>query len=118
MLLSRFSCDEGEWLAKLDCWIEPIDGQSSKSNLTRLQEALAPLLLQISYDETRAVHNLLGLIRTEAAYVACYRKAFPNPTKVGDYDKNIDDDDLAVVRARSEAAHKSKRVNRATYETA
>ena len=80
---------------------EPIDGQPSDSDLTRLQEAVAPLLLQIPYDKTGAVHNLIGLIRPEAAYVARYGEVFPEPTRVGAYDKNIDDDALAVVRARS-----------------
>ena len=84
----------------------------------RLGEAVAPLLLQILYDKTGAVHNLIGLIRPEAAYVDRYGKAFPEPTRVGAYDANIDDNATSVVRARSEAAHKAKRVDCATYETA
>ena len=92
-----------------------INGQPSNSNLTRLREAVAPLLLQIPYEETGAVHNLIGLIRPEAAYVARYGEAFPDPTRVGAYEKNIDDNNTAVVRARSEAAHKAKHVNRAIY---
>ena len=96
---------------------EPIVGQPSDSDLTRLQEAVAPLLLQIPYDETGTVHNLIVLIWTEAAYVARYSEAFPEPTRVGAYDKTIDDDAKAVVRARTKAVHKSKRVDRATYET-
>ena len=46
---------------------EPIDRQPSDTDLTRLWEAVAPLLLQIPYDETGAVNNLIGLIRTESA---------------------------------------------------
>ena len=97
---------------------EPIDGQPSNSDLTRLREAVAPLLLHILYDETGAVQNLIGLIRPEAAYVARYGKVFPEPTRVRAYNKNIDDTATAVVHARSEAAHKAKRADRATYETA
>ena len=93
---------------------EPIDGQPSDSDLTRLREAVALLLLQIPYDETGAVHNLIGLIRPEAAYVARYGKAFPDPTRVGAYDKNIDDDAMTLVRTCSEASHKAKRAERAT----
>ena len=63
-------------------------------------------------------HTLIDLIRPEAACVARYGKAFPEPTRVGAYDKTIDDNTTAVVRARTEAAHKSKRADRATYETA
>ena len=50
---------------------EPIDGQSSDTDLTRLREAVAPLLLQILYDKTGAVHNLIGFIPPEDAYIAC-----------------------------------------------
>ena len=46
---------------------EPIVGQPYDSDLTRLREAVAPLLLQIPYDKTGAVHNLIGLIWPEAA---------------------------------------------------
>ena len=97
---------------------EPIFGQPSDSDLTRLREAIPPLLLQIPYNKTGAVHNLIGLIQPEAAYVARYGEAFPEPTRVGAYDKTIDDDATAVVRARTEAAHKAKRADCATYKTA
>ena len=96
---------------------DPIVGQMSDSKLTRLREAIALLLLQIPYDETGAVHNLIGLVRPEATYITSYGKAFPKPTRVGAYNKTIDNNDIAVVRARTEAAHKSKRADRATYET-
>ena len=58
---------------------EPIVGQPSDSNLTRLREAVAPILLQIPYEETGAVHNLINLICPEYAYVAHYGNAFPEP---------------------------------------
>ena len=61
---------------------EPITGQPSDTNLTRLWEAAAPLLLQIQYDETGAVHNLIGFIWAKAAYVARYGEAFPKPKRV------------------------------------
>ena len=91
---------------------EPINGQPSNTDLTRLREAVAPLLLKIPYGETGAVHNLIGLIRPEAAYITRYGKAFPEPTRVGSYNTNIDDNAMAVVRARSKAANKAKRTDR------
>ena len=66
----------------------------------------------------RAVHNLIGPIRPEVAYVTRYGKAFPELIIVGAYDKNINNDATDVVSARSEAAHKSKRADCATYATA
>ena len=97
---------------------KPTFGQPYDSDLTRLREAVAPLLLQILYDETGVVHNLIGLIQPEAAYVARYSAALTEPTRVRRYDKSIDNEETSVVRARTEAAHKAKRADRATYETA
>ena len=96
---------------------DPTAGQPPDSDLTRIQEAVAPLLLHIPYDETGAVHSLIGLIRPEAAYAARYDAAFPELARVGSYDPSIDDNATAVVRACTEAAHKAKRTDCATYET-
>ena len=76
---------------------KPITRQPRDTDLTRLREAVAPLLLQILYDETGAVHNLIGLIWPEAAYVARYGEAFPEPTRFGAYNPNIDNNATAVV---------------------
>ena len=62
---------------------EPITREPSDTNLKRLREAVAPLLLQIPYDETGGKHNLIGLIWTKLAYVARYGEAFPEPKRVG-----------------------------------
>ena len=96
---------------------EPIVGKSSDSDLTRLQEAVAPLLLQIPYNKTGAVHNLIGLIHPDAAYVARYGEAIPKPPRFGAYHNKTDNDATAVVRERTEAPHKAKRTDRATYRT-
>ena len=84
---------------------ELITGQMSNTDLPRLWEAVAPLLLQIPYAEMGAVHNLIGLIRPKAAYVARYGEAFPEPKRVGAYDPNIDDDAMALIRSGLEATH-------------
>ena len=97
---------------------DPITDQPSDSDLTRLREDIAPLLLQIPYDETGGVHNLIGIVRAKPAYLKRYGEAFPKPTRVGAYDLDIDNDATAVVRARLEAAHKARRADRATYDTA
>ena len=91
--------------------------QPSYTDLTRLWEAVAPLLLQIPYDKAGGKHNLVGLIWLKNAYVARYGEAFPEPKRFGAYDLDIDDDATAVVRARQEAAHKARRTDRATFET-
>ena len=106
-----------KFLVELDNF-EPITNQPSDSDLTRLREAIAPLLLQIPYDETGGVHNLIGIVRAKPAYLKRYGEAFPGPTRVGAYNLEIDDDATAGVRARLEAAHKARRADRATYDTA
>ena len=85
---------------------EPITGQPTNTDLTRLWEAVAPLLIQIMYDKTGRKHNLIGLILTKIAYDACYGEAFPKPNRIDAYDPDIDDDAKSVVCERLEAAHK------------
>ena len=84
---------------------EPILNQSSDTDPTRLREAVAPLLLQIPYDETGMIHNLIGIIPVEPAYLKRYGEAFPELKSVGAYDLEIDKDTTAAVRARLKAAH-------------
>ena len=60
-----------KFLVALDNF-EPITDQLSDSDLTRLREAIAPLLLQIPYDETGGVHNLIGIVRANQAYLKRY----------------------------------------------
>ena len=96
---------------------EPILNQLLDTDLTRLREAVAPLLLQILYDNTGGTHNLIGIIWLKTAYLKRYGEAFPKPKRVGAYDLEIDDNATAVVRAQLEAAHKARRADRATFET-
>ena len=63
------------------------------------------------------MHNLIGLIRLEAAYTTRYGAAFLKPTRVGAYDAIIYYNVAAVDRACTEAAHKSKCIVCATYKT-
>ena len=97
---------------------EPITEQPSDTDLTRLQEAVAPLLVQILYDETGGKNNLIGLIWSKLAYIARYGEAFPKPKRVGAYDLYINKKDTAVVHARQEVAHKARHTDRATFKTA
>ena len=62
---------------------EPITEQPSDTDLTRLREAVAPLLLQIPYDGTGGKHNIIGIICSKSAYVKRYGEAFPKPKRVG-----------------------------------
>ena len=97
---------------------QPINGQASDNDLTRIREVVALLLFQIPYEETGGTHNIIGLIRTVAAYTTHYDAEFAKPTCVGAYDATIDANATAVVHARTEAVHKARRCDRGTYKTA
>ena len=84
---------------------EPIFDQPLDTDITRLRKAVSPLLLQIPYDETGMIHNLIGIIPVEPAYLKRYGEAFPELKSVGAYDLEIDKDTTAAVRARLKAAH-------------
>ena len=88
---------------------ELINGQPSDSDLTIIREAVAPLLLQIPYDKTGAIHNLVDHIWPEATYVARYGTAFPEPARFRAYNPLIYNEAMAVVCTHTEAAHKVKR---------
>ena len=94
-----------------------IDGQPSDTDLTRIQELLEKLLLQISYDKTKGTHNRIGLIQPVAAYTMRYGADFSKPACVGAYGVTIDNYAITFVRARTEAAHKAKRNDHSTYKT-
>ena len=97
---------------------ESITDQPSDTDLIRLWEDVAPLLLLIPYDETGGKHNLIGIVRSKTAYLKRYGEAFPETKRVGEYNLEIDDNATTVVRARLEAAHKARCADRATFETA
>ena len=48
-------------------------------------DVVATLLLQIPHDKTGGKHNLIGLVRSNNAYIARYGKAFLEPKRVGAY---------------------------------
>ena len=97
---------------------EPIKGQPSIRDLTKISQVLTQLLLQIPFDETEGKNNLFGVINSTANYRSRYGHAFVIPQHVGAYDESIADDAKAAVRVKIEAKHRAQRVDRSTYETA
>ena len=97
---------------------EPIEGQPSIRDLTKISEVLTQLLLQIPFDETEGKDNLVGVINSTAKYRSRYGQSFVIPQRVGAYDESIADNANAAVRAKMEAKNRARRVDRSTYETA
>ena len=95
-----------------------INGQLLDTNLTLIRDVLASLLLQIPYYRMKGTHNLVVLIQPVSDYATRYGREFAKPEWVRAYDAIIDNNATAIVRVRTEAAHKAKRSDRGTYETA
>jgi len=95
-----------------------IIGQPADSDIVRIFEAMAQILLPVPYDEAHASHNLIGLLYSETEYTAEYVDPFVTPTKPGIYDTDIPADASDVLRARMEAIHKAVRRDYGLYEAA
>ena len=96
---------------------EPIEGQPSIRNLTEIAGVLTRLLLQIPFDETEGKKNLVGIIDSATTYRSRYRQAFVVQKRVGVYNETIADDAKAAVRAKIEAKHRARIVDRSMWET-
>ena len=97
---------------------DQIIGQPTDSDIVRIFEALAQILLPVPYDEAHASHNLIGLVYSESEYTAEYVDPFVTPIKPGIYDTNIPEDANEGLRARMEAIHKAVRRDYGLYEAA
>ena len=87
----------------------PVEGQPSDPYLSTLRDTLTALLLPITYDGEKGVHNLVGLIIDEDAYKACHGANFPKPSRPAIYDIDIPINFSNAVRFRCEAAHTAKK---------
>ena len=87
----------------------PVEGQPSDPDLSSLQETLTALLLPISYDGEKGIHNLVGLIMYEDAYRARHGAVFPTPSRPEIYNVDIPIDASHEVRVRHKAAHTAKK---------
>ena len=66
----------------------PILGNPNDDDLTALHEILMPLLLSIPYgkDGAAPLHNLIGIIKLLAMYLATWHGTFPVPARPACYD--------------------------------
>ena len=82
----------------------PITGNPTDDDLTAIREILTPLLLSIPYDEA-GTHNLVGIIKYPAIYLATWLTPFPVPARPTSYDTTIANDATPIVCAHMEAVH-------------
>ena len=87
----------------------PVEGKPSDPYLSKIWEMLTALLLIITYDGEKGIHNLVGLIIDEDAYRARHGVDFPTPPCPTIYDVDIPIDVSNAVRVRREAGHTYKK---------
>ena len=57
-----------------------VEGQPSDPDLSTLWETLTVLLLPITYDGKKGIHNLVSLMMNKDAYKTRYGARFPTPS--------------------------------------
>ena len=97
---------------------EPISGQPSDADLTRLRDTIASILYPILYNEELEVHNLVGVILTTAEYTTKYGVTFPTPKRPEIYNATITKDTVPFERTKKEITWKVKRADYDVYDTA
>ena len=95
----------------------PISGQPTDDDLVRINEALAPILLKVTYDCANGVQNLWGPIADADRYLHHYGLAFARPaTRPAVYDPVIAEGASRVERTRAKAAWAARIQDYEAYE--
>ena len=97
----------------------PLEGKPTDDDLLTIWRKLLPLLMVIPYDQLGGTHSLVAILTEAAKYEADHgNKKIVRPKCLPFYDDTIADDATTVIRVRSEAAHKSRLDDFASYEAA
>ena len=110
---------QATFVALLDAF-EPITGQPTEEDLTRLKFACLSALVPIPFDRELGEHNLMGLLLSDDEYKVRNTNGviFPSYNRPAIYDKDIATDATFGVRAKAEAIHKAKIEDWKTYDCA
>ena len=110
---------QATFVALLDTF-EPITGQPTDEDLTRLKFACLSALVPIPFDRELGEHNLMGLLLSDDEYKIRNTNGviFPSYDRPAIYDKTIATDASFGVRAKAEAIHKAKIEDWKTYDCA
>ena len=96
-----------------------IEGQPTDSDVNRVFEALSRILYPIEYDETDAVHNLIGIMQDDKPYTTKHGTYFPRPKRPKIFDETIDILlPVTIATRQKEAAHALLQTDWAVYNTA
>jgi hypothetical protein len=95
----------------------PIAGQPTDDDLVCINDALAPILLKITYNRANGVQNLWGLIADANRYLHHYGPAFVRPaTRPAVYNPDIVEGASRVKRTRAEASWAARIQDYKAYE--
>ena len=103
--------------ARLDVF-DPILGQPTDADLTRLRKELTSIFLPLLYDMEKVIHNLMGLVMDEDDCKVRYGANFPKTTRPTVYNEDISNNTTNVVQAKAEAVHTSKIADYQFFATA
>ena len=101
---------QAKFPALLDAF-DPISGQPTDKDLTRLHQVALSALVPIPYDRENRKHFLLGLLLNDDEYRARHKDVeFPSDaaTRPLIYDDTIQADAIVGVRAQAEAIYQAK----------
>jgi hypothetical protein len=85
-----------------------IIGQPNDYDLLALKEKLLDILQTLSYDRADGFHHVVGVMQTEATYMADHTGiTFPIPKRLGLWDNKIAKDAAVVKMKKAKAIHKA-----------
>ena len=87
---------------------DPISGQPTDADLTRLREDLTLILIPPPYNVEKGIHNLMGIVMDKDYYKVLYGAKFPKTTRPSVYDKDISNNSTNVVQAKAKAVYTTK----------
>ncbi len=97
----------------------PIKGKPTDDDLLLIRETLLLILMEVTYDQLGGVHSLTALITDNVKYAAEHGgNSFKHPIRLPLYDASIKDDATTVVWVRTEAAHKARLNDYASFKVA
>ena len=100
---------QAAFAALLDAF-EPMSGQPTDKDLTRLRRVALSALVPIPYNREKGKHSLLRLLLADDKYDTRYGIVFPEKAseRPAIYDETIADDAALGLRAKAEAIHQAK----------
>ena len=78
-----------------------IEGQSTDSDVNRVFETPSRILYPIEYNETDAVHKLIGIIQDDEPYTKKHGASSPRPKRPKIFGKTIDGLLLITIATRN-----------------